>query len=47
MQEKELVEMVWGLASSKQPFLWVLRTDFPDGIRRKKKKTLYGIEIAM
>ena len=36
MQEKELVEMVWGLASSKQPFLWVLRTDFPDGIRTQK-----------
>ncbi|KAM6578109.1 hypothetical protein CsatB_029946 [Cannabis sativa] len=27
MDEKEIVEMAWGLANSKQPFLWVVRTD--------------------
>ncbi|KAF5744554.1 putative UDP-glucuronosyltransferase [Tripterygium wilfordii] len=27
MNEKELVEMAWGLANSKQPFLWVIRSD--------------------
>lgn len=27
MNEKELAEMAWGLANSKQPFLWVVRTD--------------------
>nr|AKA44584.1 UGTPg38 [Panax ginseng] len=26
MEEKELTEMAWGLASSGQPFLWVVRT---------------------
>ncbi|XP_004295712.1 PREDICTED: UDP-glucose iridoid glucosyltransferase-like [Fragaria vesca subsp. vesca] len=27
MDNKDLVEMAWGLANSEQPFLWVIRTD--------------------
>ncbi|KAL6200271.1 hypothetical protein ACLB2K_030053 [Fragaria x ananassa] len=27
MDDKDLVEMAWGLANSEQPFLWVIRTD--------------------
>ncbi|PON70834.1 UDP-glucuronosyl/UDP-glucosyltransferase [Parasponia andersonii] len=31
MDEKELIEMAWGLANSKQPFLWVVRNDPNNG----------------
>jgi hypothetical protein len=29
LQESEFLEMVWGLASSYQPFLWVVRRIYP------------------
>ncbi|TXG74214.1 hypothetical protein EZV62_002793 [Acer yangbiense] len=37
MEEKEVAEMAWGLANSKQPFLWVLR---PGSVRMSESVDL-------
>jgi hypothetical protein len=45
MDKKELAEMAWGLASSKQPFLWVVRNGKNHCQKVSKKPLEEGVAL--